>query len=171
MVYKGYLGANAGIYLDLKLGEAVKLSLQPSYSQEGTRVLFDVPGEEELVDSIKIRLNYISLPLLVKVATANNRWYALTGVETGYLVDSFLKRGDDKEDVQIDLATINVAIHFGAGFRIPLKFGGLFLELRYTQGLINITDEPLDTGYIPRVKNAGFKLFAGYEIPLSRKEK
>jgi hypothetical protein len=47
-------------------------------------------------------------------------------------------------------------------------FGNLFVELRYAQGLINLTDEPVDESYIPRVKTTGFKLFTGYRIPLSK---
>jgi hypothetical protein len=126
---------------------------------------------EEPVDSLIIRLNYISLPVLVKISTANKKWYAISGIEAGYLLDSFIKSGDTQEDINADVAQYNIAIHFGAGFRIPFKFGRMFIELRYSQGLVNLTDEPIEKSYVPRVKTSGFKVLIGYEIPLSKKEK
>jgi len=51
---------------------------------------------------------------------------------------------------------------------IPLGYPRLFIELRYTQGLINLTDEPVEKSYIPRVKTSGFKVFAGIAFPLNK---
>jgi hypothetical protein len=115
-----------------------------------------------------IRLNYISLPILIKVSTRNNRWYAIGGVETGYLYDSFNKIGDEKEEIDISVAQLNLAMHFGAGIKIPVGVPRLFIEARYSQGFVNLTDEPIDKSYIPRVKTTGFKLIAGIEIPLKK---
>ena len=168
--YKSLMGLNAGAYIDVKLGKIIYLSFQPSYSQEGTRVFYSLNPIDEPVDSLRIRLNYFSLPILVKITSTNQRFYALSGIETAYLLDSFIKSGDEKENLTSDISSINVAIVFGAGLRIPLKFGRLFVEVRYTQGLINLTDEPLDKGYIPRVKTSGLKFFVGYELPLSKKK-
>ena len=82
-----------------------------------------------------------------------------------------MKIGDTKQDIDTDVAQFNVAMVFGAGFKIPLKIGRIFIELRYTQGLVNLTDEPIEESYIPRVKSSGLKLFAGYQIPLSKNKK
>lgn len=171
--YKSLTGLNAGAYLDVQLSKIVFLSFQPSYSQEGTRVFYDVSGQDKAVDSLRVRLNYFSLPILVKITSTNKRWYALSGIETGYLLNSFIDNGAEKEDLKDDILSINVAIVFGAGLRIPLKFGRIFIELRYTQGLINLTDEPLEdtSSAIPRVKTSGIKFLAGYEIPLSKNKK
>ncbi len=65
-----------------------------------------------------------------------------------------------------DIAEINIALAFGAGLRIPLKYGRLFLELRYSQGLVNLTDEVVFTSEIPRVKTSDIRILFGYEIPL-----
>lgn len=168
--YKSLMGLNAGIYLDVQLHKIVFLSFQPSYSQEGTRVSYKVTNQDKAVDSLRIRFNYFSLPILVKITSTNKKWYALSGIETGYLLNSFIDNGAEKENLNDDILKINVAIIFGAGLRIPLRFGRFFIELRYTQGLINLTDEPLEdtNSAIPRVKTSGMKLFAGYEIPLTK---
>lgn len=168
--YKSLMGLNAGVYLDVKLSKLIYLSFQPSYSQEGTRVMYDVSDSDELVDSLQIKLNYFSLPILLKVTSTNKRFYAIAGIETSYLLDSYIKykEGEEKEDLTSDVAELNIALAFGAGLRIPLKFGRIFIELRYSQGLVNLTDEPIYKSEIPRVKTSDFRILAGYEIPLSK---
>lgn len=169
--YKSLMGANVGAYFDLKLGKSIWLSLQPSYSQEGTKVFYNVSGLEEPVDSIKIRLNYFSLPLLLKVQSTNKRFYALGGIEAGYLLDSYKSSNDVQEEIGTEVSELNIAAHFGAGFRIPIGFTRLFIEVRYTQGVYNLTDEPIDKSTIPRVKTSGFKILTGVEIPLKKSDK
>jgi len=169
--YKSLMGVNTGIYLDLKLSNMIKLSIQPSYSQEGTRIFYTLKGQEDPVDSIHIRLNYISLPLLLKISTTNQRFYAIGGVETAYLSSSSMEIGAEEEEIDADLQEWNLALQFGAGIRIPVGFGRLIVELRYSQGLTDLTNEPVDKSYIPRVKTSGFKVIACYEIPISKKEK
>jgi len=169
--YKSLKGANAGVYFDLKLSKIVWLSIQPSYSQEGTKVSYNVRGQEKPVDSLHIRLNYFSLPLFLKISSTNDRYYALAGVETGMLLNSTVSSNDIEQDIDTKVAEWNVAMHFGAGIRIPVGFPRLFVELRYTQGLVNLTDEPIEKSHIPRVKTTGFKILAGIEFPLKKSNK
>ena len=169
--YNSFMGINAGVNIDLKLAKSLKLSLQPSYSQEGTKISYNVSGQEEPVDSIKIRLNYFSFPILLKVATANNRFYAIGGFETAILLNSFISSNDVEEEIKIDVQSWNLAVHFGVGLRIPIGFPNLYVEGRYAQGIINLTDEPLDTDIIPRVKTNGFKVLVGIEFPLQKSNK
>lgn len=167
--YTKMMGGNFGAILDLKLGKSLYLSFQPSFSQEGTKIAYNVKGEPEPVDSIKIHLNYFSLPILLKVTSTNQRFYALTGFETGMLLNSSIDVGGQLgQDIDSDIAQVNFAIHFGAGIHIPVGFPSLFVELRYSQGLVNLTNEPLNTNIVPRVKTTGFKILAGIEIPLSK---
>lgn len=166
--YKGLMGANVGAYIDLNLGKGLYLSFQPSYTQEGTKLSYTLPKVEEPIDSLSIRLNYFSLPLLLKVTSTNKRFYALAGVETGLLVDSYTSSHGEEKEINATVSNWNVAIHFGAGIKIPVGFPRLFVELRYTQGLINLTDEPIEESYVPRVKTAGLKILAGIEIPLKK---
>ncbi len=169
--YKSLIGANFGANIDIKLAKSIYLSLQPSYSQEGTKISYSFKGIDEAVDSLKIRLNYFSLPLLLKITSSNERFYAIAGIETGFLQKSYVKSHDLKEDIQEDIIKWNLAMHFGVGLRIPIGFPILFTELRYSQGLDNLTDEPIVDNNIPRVKTNGFKILFGIEFPLKKSTK
>lgn len=165
--YNNFMGGNFGALFDVKLGKSVYLSIQPSYSQEGTKVAYTVRGEYDPVDSVKFRLNYFSLPLILKVSSSNDRFYALSGVETAMLLSNAVKM-EGAEETYDDISQWNVSIHFGAGLNIPLGYPSMFVELRYSQGLINLTDKPLTNDIIPRVKTTGFKLLCGVRIPLKK---
>jgi len=170
--YKSLIGANFGANIDVKLTNSIYLSLQPSYNQEGSKVSYTISGYDEPIDSLKIQLNYFSLPLLLKMSSDNERFYAIAGIETGFLQSSYVKSHDLKESaIQMDVLQFNIAVHFGVGLRIPIGFPRLFTELRYSQGIINLTDEPLSNNIIPRVKTSGFKLLVGIEFPLKKSSK
>jgi len=167
--YKGHIGLDAGAHLDLKIGKSVWISIQPSYSQQGTRISYSVRNKYEPVDSIQIKLKYASIPVLLKVSFINQRFYAIGGIETSYLFDNSVTSHNEIQDIDLKISEWNVAIQFGIGMRIPLGFPRLYIELRYAQGILNLTDEPISTSYVPRVKTTGFKLLTGIEIPLKRK--
>lgn len=166
--YRSLMGLNAGAHFDIKLSKMTALSLQPSFSQEGTKIFYSVPGESELVDSLSLRMNYFSLPLMFRVTSTNERFYAIAGVETAYLLSKSLKSQKTTDELNETIADFNVAVHFGAGIRIPLGYPRLFIEMRYTQGLVNLTDETFKNNILPRVKTSGFKVLAGIEIPLKK---
>ena len=165
--YKGLVSFAFGASLDIKLARQFSLSLQPSFSQEGTRIFYNVPLVYDPVDSIRIRLNYVSLPLLFKASSNNQRFYAIGGVEASYLVSGNLKEGGQKKDILGNVTEYNVAAVFGAGMRVPIGLPRLIIEIRYNQGLVNLTDDYYQKSYIPRVKTSGFRLNIGLEIPLS----
>ena len=169
--YKALMGANVGAYFDLKLSTSLLLSFQPSYSQEGTKVSVAVRGLDEPVDSLTFRFNYFSLPLLLKVRSMNKRFYALGGLEAGLILSSFVSSHDIEEDIKTDISEFNVAMHFGVGYRIPIGYPRLFIELRYAQGILNLTDEPIEGSIIPRVKTSRYKILTGLEIPLKKSDK
>jgi len=168
--YKSSTGFNFGANLDIKLSENIFLSLQPSYSQEGTKISYTLPKSSMPIDSIAISLNYFSLPVLLKITALNERFYALAGIETALLLNSSRTIDDIEQDIDADVAEWNLAMHFGVGLRIPIGFPRLFVELRYSQGLVNLTDEPLSQNTIPRVKTSGMKILVGIEIPLKKSE-
>lgn len=170
--YKSLMGANVGAYIDIKLSKSIFLSLQPSYSQEGAKLSYTVSGVPEPIDSVSIRLNYFSLPILLKVTSTNKRFYALAGFEPAMLLNSSKTSHDVKEDLEVNVADWNLAMHFGAGIRIPIGYPRLIIELRYSQGFVNLTDEPLDdNNIIPRVKTSGLKILTGIEIPIKKSNK
>lgn len=165
VTYKSNTGFNLGANADFTLSNTVSLSFQPMYSQEGAKLNYSLPGAEESVDSVSIRLNYFALPVVVKIKATNPKFYALAGFETAYLLNSYAKTDDVKSDINSPIVDLNFAMHFGAGYYITPN---LFLELRYSQGAVNLTDQPLQDDLLPRVKTSGLKLFFGYQFPLSK---
>ena len=168
--YTSSIGMEFGLLIDLKLSDHVIMSVQPSYIQKGSKISFTVPEEEKPVDSIKIRLDYIVIPVLFKIDANNKRFYALGGVEAGIPVKAyaeFINQPGEKEDIGSIVSKVNIVMHFGVGYRIPIGNSILSIEGRYLQGLNNvITEEHPDYSYIPRVKTGGFKFLVSYEIPI-----
>jgi len=108
---------------------------------------------------------------MVKVTSTNERFYAVGGIEAGYLLSKKLTSGDEEYDFANNVSDWNLAAHFGVGYRIPIGLPRIFIEIRYTQGLANLTDEAIEHSYIPRVKTSGFKFLTGIEIPLKKETK
>jgi hypothetical protein len=167
--YHTLLGMDFGIMLDLKISDQVTLSLQPSFSQKGTKMKYTVQGEIYPVDSIKIRINYLAIPFLVKIAANNKRFYAIGGIEAGFpLAANAVFKGVSEEENLIDhISSVNVVMHFGIGYRIPLGKPNLFIEGRYLQSLNNtVTEESPDYNFFPRVRTTDFQFLVGIEIPI-----
>lgn len=169
--YKSLIGANIGAHFDIKLSKVTALSIQASFSQEGTKIFYTVNDHVEPVDSLNLRLNYFSLPLLFRITSNNEKFYAIAGIETAYLMSKNMKSQNTTEEIKASISDFNFAMHFGAGIRIPIGYPRLFIEVRYTQGLVNLTDDPLKNNIIPRAKTSGFNAVAGIEIPLSKPKK
>jgi hypothetical protein len=88
--YGRALGVNAGIIGDLALTKDVVLSFQPTYTQRGADISFDV-GEDEPRDSLELRLDYVDCLVMVKVLADNGYSYFTTGVGFGFLTQATLK--------------------------------------------------------------------------------
>ena len=166
--YKSLPGLTAGLQVDFKINNTIRLSLQPGINQEGTKVFYRVAGIPDPVDSVKFRLNYFSLPILFKVLSSNQKLYAIGGVESAWLTSNDLFLKDEKSEQEFEVASYNFVMHFGAGYRIPLGFPTIYIELRYAQGLVNLVDDKIDNTYLRRVKTNSLKVLAGIEIPLSK---
>lgn len=167
--YQTKVGGNFGFIVDIPLKEKIHISIQPSYSQEGTKIFFKEPQEYEHTERNKVKLNYYSLPILLKVSTENNRFYATGGIETSYLNHSSQTPIDEEQQVLgVDITDWNFSLDFGAGMRIPIGTVQLFLEARYAHGLNNITKDPIVNELIPRVKTSNIRFLTGIEIPLKK---
>jgi hypothetical protein len=169
--YYSLPGFTGGANFDVSINKILAVSVQPSFSQGGTSVYFKVAGKRELVDSIFIRLNYFSLPLLLKIESTNKHFYAIGGFEAAYLFSYSVYSGDEKLDEDLGISTFDLTAQFGAGYRFFLGLPRLYLELRYAQGIVNLTDRLNEENYIPRVKTSGFKFLVGIEFPLGKPSK
>lgn len=171
--YRTRTGPVIGALVEIPVAEHVWISAQPAWVQRGTKIAFDVPGENERQDSLSLGLSYASLPLLMKIETAGGRVFVNSGLEAGFLLDAKLSpvEGDGEDEDVSDLVTdFDLAINFGVGGQFPIGLPTLTIEARYIQSLTNSSDVSVDIGadtLIPtRFRTSGFEFLAGIWIPL-----
>jgi hypothetical protein len=173
-VYAPRNGFAGGIFADIKIAKDVLLSFQPMYMQKGTTIAVDVRGESNPQDSLNVNLSYISLPLMVKVISGNGKTYVTGGLDVGFLQNATVKpvNSGSEQDIQDSIQQLDIAVNFGLGIMIPVGTPKLLFELRYVQGLMdisNIKTDPEGKSLPPQFKTGGFQFFTGLMIPLGKK--
>ena len=176
------LGFGAGAVLDIRLSENILVRIEPMYLQKGGKI-------EEGTDRVnqpegQINLSYIEIPLLIQYTFGNRiKPYLIAGPTLGYNLTSEIEfdltglkfTGDLKEVTE----TFDLGLTFGGGVQVPVGIGTIFLEGRYSYGLINqrksgtVTvssngfEFELDSDKEEdKYTNRGFQLLAGVLFPL-----
>ena len=166
-------GYALGAFVDLKIVEDVELSIQPGYQK--IQSVIKVPDTDDpeggLKDTLDFRLDYFSLPLLFKIYPTNSeRFYFIGGPQLGILLESKTSNENGEEQDQDEIMnSTNLSLNFGFGYKIPIKSLYLFIEARYEQGLVNITDFGNPDELFSRVKSQGINLTLGLGMPFKRK--
>jgi len=172
--YTSRNGFAGGVFVDVNIARDVFLSFQPMFMQKGTTIAVDVPGERDPKDSLDVNLNYISLPLMVKVISGNGKTYVTGGLDVGFRQNATVKpvNSGSEQDIQEFIQQLDIAVNFGLGIMIPVGTPKLLFELRYVQGLMdisNIKTDPEGKSLPPQFKTGGFQFFTGLMIPLGKK--
>lgn len=155
------------------MAKDVELSFQPGYQKVQSKI--QVPDKAsmsgELKDTLTFSLSYFSLPVLFKIHPAKSeRFYFIGGPQFGFLLESETSNENGEEKDQTDITNnLNISLNFGFGYKVPIKSIYLFIEARYEQGLINITDFGNPDELFSRVKNQGINLSLGLGIPFKPK--
>lgn len=161
-------GLVVGALAEIALAEDVSLLVQPSYAQRGTRLLVEVTGLDEPVDSGSVDLDYISVPVLVRVMADNRRLFVTSGFDVAFLSSATLKDGSDESDIADRLKGTDLAVNFGFGGIVRRGSPAVSLELRYSQSLSNLSasEESPDLRLPVRFRSSGFQVLAGVLLPL-----
>lgn len=176
------LGFGIGAVLDIRLSENIFVRIEPMYLQKGGKI-------EEGSDPVnqpegQINSSSIEIPILIQYTFGNRiKPYLIAGPTVGYNLESDIEfdlmglkfEGDLKEVTE----TFDLGLTFGGGVQVPVGFGIIFLEGRYTYGLLNqrksgtITvssngfEFEMDSDKEEnKYTNRGFLLLAGISIPL-----
>lgn len=168
--YTAKTGFSAGLIGEYALTADIHLSLQPSYVSRGTGIAYDV-GKGDPRDSLSLRLNYLSVPLMARFLSAGGSWFVNGGFDFSFLLNASLEdvNTGGTKDVTSALNGFDLMMLVGAGGIVNADPVRITLELRYSQGLANVgTGEQLSTAYgIPtRFRYSGFQLIAGVMLPL-----
>ena len=159
-----------GVIFDLKLSKQIVLSFQPGLAKRGTKISYWVDYQLEQVDSINIKIDYLAIPLLLKISSKNEHFYAIGGLEAGIPLSAnamYIGYPDEKEDLMEVMSKVNIVMHFGFGYQIQIGKPTLFFEARYLQGLNNaVPIEKPEINFFPRVRTSDVQLLFGLKFPL-----
>jgi hypothetical protein len=165
-------GFAMGAFWDIKLAQDVELSLQPGYQKIQSKIQIPDGGNPgEYKDTLDFSLSYFTLPILFKIHPINSkRFYFIGGPQLGFLLDSTTtnENGEEKDQSAI-MNDFNFSLNFGFAYKIPIKSTYLFIEARYEQGLINVTDFGNSDELLSRVKTQGINLSLGFGLPFKQK--
>jgi hypothetical protein len=163
-----------------RLTENLVLQFEPKYLVKGGTAV-DPDGEIE----IDITNKYLEVPVLVKAVFGQNRFHVLAGPTLGYMFSSELETKisgftftGDGEDI---LKNTDLGIVVGTGINFPALKGNIFLDGRYSHGLIKQTKDgtaELESDGIVisliaekknKLINKGFQIMLGYTFPINWK--
>ena len=161
----------ANVVADFRIADDVWISVQPGYAGRGAGLAFKVDGEEEPRDSLTLNMNYLSVPVLMKVVTGK-KVYVTGGLDFSYLLNAELapNGGGEGVDLRDAIKNASVGFIFGVGAMFPIGRPRITVEGRYTQSLTNDAEpERSDAGGqdLPvRFRSTGLQLLVGFLIPL-----
>ena len=163
-------GFALGVFWDIAIAEEVVLSVQPGF-QKMQSIVRAPDSEGEIKDTLELRLDYFSLPLLFKIQPEKTkRFYFIGGPQVGFLLDSKTTDENGQEQDRSQLFNdLNITLNFGFGYKIPIKSLVLLVEAKYEQGLVNVTDFGNSRQLFSRVKTQGVNLTVGLSLPLKSK--
>jgi len=158
-----------GLVLEIPVAKDVAIVFQPGYRQLKAVIGFEVDGQEEPVDSLDLKLAYVSVPVLVKVITSGGKWYVTSGLDFGFLSSASIGTisGSEETDVKDLLTEFDLAVIFGVGRMFPVGRPKITAEIRYSQSLLNLSNQTAGANDLPvRFRASGFQLMAGVLLPL-----
>jgi len=125
-------GFHGGVLVNVKLSD--QLSLQPEvlYSQKGTK---------GAADSNRINLNYVDLPVLLRVATGLGGLFIEVGPQLGYLAGSDASIGSRTPLARVTADFAGSYPPFDLGYATGFGYqlaNGLGLGLRYNGGFTHV---------------------------------
>jgi hypothetical protein len=164
------MGLVAGGFLCYNINEIFALQPELLFSMKGWKVMVE---EGEGVAEMTAKLNYIEIPLLLKVNLPTDgkidpSLYAGPGF--GILLSAKASTGGGggeygfNEDIKMDgIASLDIGMIAGAGLAYQMESGALSFEARYEVGLTSLAkDEDADTGKKASMLNSVISIMVGY---------
>jgi len=160
--YNAHTGFLAGVQGEFEIARGISLSLQPQYVQRVTEsTTATTAGEAQG----KLTLDYVSVPIVVKFGLGSGRTYVSSGLDLGFLSSAKLSAGGPDRDVKSFFHGNDIGALLGFGVVFPIGRPRLTTEVRYVQGLVNVTDTQIG-GWPERFHSYGWQVAAGILFPL-----
>ncbi|SFC85984.1 porin family protein [Flavobacterium phragmitis] len=156
-------GFNAGLYATLPISDFVAIQPEILFTTKGTEYEYNNAFGS---GNTKFKLNYIEVPLLVRVNVTKN-FNIHAGGYASYLVSSKVTGSgsiDFNEDIDTDdLAKFDAGVSAGIG----VDFNPISIGLRYNYGLTTVGKERTIAGTtytFPDAKNSNLTLYLSYKL-------
>ena len=156
-------GFNAGVYATLPISDFVAIQPEILFTTRGSKLEYN---SDLGSGDAKFKLNYIEVPLLVRVNITKN-FNLQAGGYASYLVSSKLTgngAADFNEDIDTDdLNKFDAGIVAGVG----VDFSPVSIGVRYNYGLTTIGKERTvagETFRAPDAKNSNFSVYLSYRL-------
>ena len=156
-------GFNAGVYATLPISDFIAIQPEILYTTKGAELDYNNAFVE---GNAKFKLNYIEVPLLVRVNITKN-FNVHAGGYASYLVSSKVTGdGDINFDEAVDTDDLN---KFDAGIAagVGVDFNPISVGLRYNYGLTTVGKERTIAGTtytFPDAKNSNLTLYLSYKL-------
>jgi len=156
-------GFNAGVYATLPISDFIAIQPEILFTTKGAELDYN---NALASGNAKFRLNYIEVPLLVRVNITKN-FNVHAGGYASYLVSSKVTGdGDVAFDQRIDTDNLN---KFDAGLAagVGVDFNPISIGLRYNYGLTTVGKERTFAGTtytFPDAKNSNLTLYLSYKL-------
>ena len=138
------LDFHVGALAEFKITE--KISLQPEllYTRQGS----------EPQDSLKIKLDYLAIPLMVKYHVSK-KFSLEAGPQLSFLVNDKAEFNDSSiPDADVDASSFDFGLKVGCAYKIN---SNLFAQVRYNYGVTTVVENP-------DIKNSVFQISLGYKL-------
>lgn len=148
------IGLDVALVAEVPLSKNIGLQPELHFIQKGTKIAF--------FDETKVRINYIELPVLIRLlflgATDDMHIGILAGPSLGYATHGQVEDSTGTMDIEFDGDYVRFEFggHLGAGAVIPVGDLELLADIRYLLGISDITDDPEGS-----IKNKGIALGVG----------
>lgn len=156
--YSGRTGLSMGFFYSFSLLDWLSLQCELLYVQNGFQR--QLAHGEGLLLQQRIRLNYLELPLLVRIEPSRS-FYAMAGIYWGFRLSARMQVQIPDQDLfsQVLDEARDVDRGWTAAFGLALDDdSGAFIELRYKRGSRGIFDIP----GVAAQASEGFTLSLGY---------
>jgi hypothetical protein len=162
--YGAGAGVIAGVQGEIALSSSIGLSVQPRFTQR--RTTLTSVDDESNESTLDLKLDYVSVPILLKFGAG--RTYFAGGMDFGFLQTGRITGTGVDEDIADRFHNVDVGAVFGFGVVFPVGRPKLTTELRYVQGLVNLSNDSGDasTALPDRFHSGGLELMAGILFPL-----
>jgi len=156
-------GFNAGVYATLPVSDFIAIQPEILFTTKGSELEYNNAFAS---GNAKFKLNYIEVPLLVRVNITKN-FNVHAGGYASYLVNSKVTGdGDFNFEEEVDTEDLN---KFDAGLSagVGVDFNPVSIGLRYNYGLTTVGKERTVAGTtytFPDAKNSNLTLYVSYKL-------